>query len=319
MTPDRIIGKYTGESPGPLFVVTAAMHGNEHAGVRALELVFKMLEVEPVTNPDFVYHGTMLGLTGNVKAYTEKKRYIHKDINRSWFPEYITNLKKGHILYPEDEEKLQLLECIESEIHTGRYDKLILLDLHTTSSEGGIFSICTEDPVSIHLAKGLHAPVVRGLLNGIPGTTLHYFITENMGIDTHGVAFEAGHHDDPKSINRSIAAIINCMRTIGAVDSRHVENIHDQLLLDYSKNLPAMVNVIYKYTVTDNAKWRMLPGYQHFMKIEAGEILAYDHDKAVKAPFAGMILMPLYQSQGSDGFFIVEECEDLNQESGIVN
>ena len=304
----RIIGRYKGEKKGPLFVVTAAMHGNEHAGVKALQLVFKMLEVEPVTNPGFTYKGTLLGLIGNVKAYKASKRFIHKDINRSWFPEYISNLKNGVISDPEDEEKLELLMAIENEIRSGKYERMVLLDLHTTSSEGGIFSICTEDEESIRIAAELHAPVVRGLLNGIAGTTLHYFNQDNMGIHTSAVAFEGGQHNDPKSVNRIIASIINCMRSIGAVNKVDVENIHDQLLLEYSGNLPKMVNVKTKYSVKDNARWKMLPGYRHFQKINKGEILAIDDGKSVTAPQDGMILMPLYQDQGSDGFFIVEPC-----------
>lgn len=289
--------------------MTAAMHGNEHAGVRALELVFKMLEVEPITNPEFIYHGTMLGLIGNLKAYKENKRYIHKDINRSWFPEYIQRIKNGELSYPEDVEKLELLTTIEEALKTGQYDRLILLDLHTTSSEGGIFTICTNQEESIRIANGLHAPVIMGLLDGISGTTLHYFTNENMGIPTTAVAFEAGQHNDPKSVNRAIAAVINCMRSIHAVRDADVENIHDQLLLEYSRHLPKMVRVMTKHTVLDNTQWKMLPGYRHFQKIKKGEVLAYDHGKPIAAPADGMILMPLYQEQGSDGFFIVDEWE----------
>ena len=74
-----------------------SVHGNEPAGVKALDLLFKMLEVEPITNPDFVYHGEIIGLIGNLSAFNQKKRYIQKDINRSWLPKHINFIKSADI------------------------------------------------------------------------------------------------------------------------------------------------------------------------------------------------------------------------------
>ena len=45
---ERIIGKYTQGLPGPLLVCIGGMHGNERAGIRAIDLILKMLEVEPI-------------------------------------------------------------------------------------------------------------------------------------------------------------------------------------------------------------------------------------------------------------------------------
>jgi len=269
-----------------------------------------MLEVEPITNPDFKYHGTILGIIGNIKAYKQGKRYINRDINRMWSDELVQKIKlsKPEDLDGEEIEIFEILGVIGQETLSGKYQKMILLDLHTTSSEGGIFSITTEDTESIRIASALHAPVVKGLLKGISGTSLHYFCTKNIGIDSTALAFEAGQHEDPKSVNRTIAAIINCMRSIGAVNKHDVENIHDELLLNYSNNLPPLVNVIDKYTVKDNSKWLMKPGYTHFKSIQKGELLANDINGPVFAAHDGLILMPLYQAQGSDGFFIVEAC-----------
>ncbi|HHJ50479.1 MAG TPA: succinylglutamate desuccinylase, partial [Phaeodactylibacter sp.] len=84
---ERVIGRYTGKEKGPLLICFGGMHGNEPAGVRALEIMFKMLEVEPLSNPDFSFKGRLLGLRGNLRALQAKKRYIVKDLNRQWTPE----------------------------------------------------------------------------------------------------------------------------------------------------------------------------------------------------------------------------------------
>jgi len=49
----------------------------------------------------------------------------------------------------------------------------------------------------------------------------------------------------------------------------------------------------------------MKEGYRGFQVIEAGETIALDKDGPVTAPERGRLLMPLYQEQGNDGFFLV--------------
>lgn len=306
---DKIIGKYKGIEDGPLLIITAGMHGNEPAGVIALETVFKMLEDEPLKNPDFVYKGEIIGLVGNLAAYEQKKRYLQRDINRCWQPDYIENIKLADInsLMYEDLEIRQILDIISTEIQRTKPQKIYHLDLHTTSSIGGIFAITSDEEESIQIAHDLHVPVVLGLLKGINGTTLHYFKEENIGLPTVSIAFEGGQHDAPLSIHRCIAATINFMRTIGVVDAQHVENRHDHILLKYSENLPAIVELSYKYHIDDNALWQMNPGYKSFQTVKKGEVLATYDGHPIVSPQDGLILMPLYQSQGEDGFFIVEE------------
>jgi len=51
----------------------------------------------------------------------------------------------------------------------------------------------------------------------------------------------------------------------------------------------------------------MNPDYKNFQPISKGEILASDNDLNVSAPDDGLILMPLYQKRGDDGFFLIRE------------
>lgn len=307
---NRIIGKYKGTEPGPLLVITAAMHGNEPAGVRALDLLFKMLEVEPISNPDFVYKGEIIGIIGNLQAYQKGMRYIEKDINRCWTSEHINFIQATdkNLLLSEDLEIREILDILHQEINERRPDMMYLLDLHTTSSEG-IFCIATNDTQSIKIAKEIHVPVILGLLHGITGTTLHYFTQKNIGLPTASVAFEGGLHDDPLSVNRCIAAVINFMRTIGVINPLDVENHHNKILKEYSDGLPKLVEAFYKYTVKDNEKWKMEPGFKNFDKILKGDLLATYCGEPIYAPYGGYLLMPLYQKQGSDGFFIARDIE----------
>jgi len=308
---DRVIARYTENRKGPLLVVLSAMHGNEHSGVTAIQSVYKSLLEEPAVNSAFTYKGCFLGLIGNLKAYNAGKRFIEKDINRQFFATHVSKIKLSDstLLEDEDLEMKELLATIDEELASGNYTKLIVLDLHTTSSKGGIFTIPNEDPKSLEIALELHAPVIVGMLKGIQGTTLHYFNDKNFDIDTTSVTFESGQHDDSMSPKRAIAGLINCMRTIGAVDPEIVENKHDKLLLKYSTPLPKCSTLVERHPVSVADQFKMKPNYKNFQAIEKGEILATDVKGDITSPYDGMILMPLYQEQGEDGFFIIQESE----------
>lgn len=308
MIEKRLIGKYEGSQKGPLFICMAGMHGNEPAGVLALETVFQLLDREPSINPGFVFMGRMLGLVGNLRAFRQGKRFIVKDLNRQWSDENIGRISQANEqdLDSEDLEIRELLEAIRAEIDDYQPDRIVLLDLHTTSAAGGIFAIATDEPESVRIATGLHAPVVTGLLRGIQGTTLHFFNRKNFRCRTAGAAFEAGQHQDPLSVNRAIAAVINCMRSIGCVRPEDVENRHDELLIKYSKDLPKIADIIKVHHILADDHFKMRPGYQNFQPVIKGEWLASDRHGEILSPSDGMILMPLYQPQGSDGFFLVK-------------
>lgn len=305
----HIIGRFVGEEPGPLFLCIAGMHGNERAGVEALETVFALLDREPLVNPDFKYNGRLLGIIGNWRAYSEGKRFIVKDLNRQWTQENVQRIRNAtpSELDSEDQDLLEIHRLVEAEIAACQPTHMVLLDLHTTSATGGIFAIATDDPESIRIATGLHAPVVTGLMRGIRGTTLHYFTKENFGVPMAGAAFEAGQHEDPLSVNRSIAAIINCMRSICAVCAEDVEHRHDEILQEYSKNLPKIAEIIKVHSIMEGDDFTMRPGYRNFQHVSKGELLAHDRHGEIRSPADALILMPLYQPQGSDGFFLVKQ------------
>lgn len=307
----RIIGRYSGQEKGPLLICFGGVHGNEPAGVQALELMFKMLEVEPITNPAFSYKGALLGLIGNTEAYKSGQRFIDTDLNRIWTKEKVdfVSQAKEYVLNNEEKELKALIHTIQDEIENYQPHEIYILDLHTTSSYGGIFTIACDDQRSMEIAMELHAPVITGMLEGIYGTTLHYFNEDNFSVPTTGVLFESGQHTEPLSVNRAIAAITNCMRTIGSIDARHIENRHDRILIEYSRKLPKVATLVLRHEISNGDQFEMMPNYHNFQKVSKGEIIATNKYGAVSVPEDSLLLMPLYQKQGEDGFFLVKKLE----------
>ncbi|MBK9337372.1 MAG: succinylglutamate desuccinylase/aspartoacylase family protein [Lewinellaceae bacterium] len=311
---ERIIGTYTGAEPGALVIVFGAVHGNEHAGVLALEETFRMLEQEPTANPGFVFRGRLIGMIGNRQAYSTRQRFLDRDLNRLWTP---VNLRRILQTDPteriaEDQELAELYEAIRHEIQEVQPEALILLDLHTTSAEGGIFCIPSDDRASLRLAKELHAPVILGMLDGLEGTLLHFAAGNHFEICGYprysvGAAFESGQHDDPLSVSRAIAAIINCLRAAGCIRQEDVDSRHEFILKTFSDPLPKVTRLRHIHHIRPGDAFDMRPGYVNFQPIQQGEHLANDTTGPVLAPEDGLILMPLYQPQGSDGFFVVQE------------
>lgn len=305
----RIIDRYDGHQKGTLVFAIGGMHGNEWAGVRAIETMFEMLEREPSVNPGFEFKGRLVGLRGNLQALAVNQRFIVKDLNRQWTNENVARLKNTHSenLDAEDKELLDLLTTIENEIQVYKAQKVILIDFHTTTARGGIFTIPTDDPESIQLAKGLHAPVIKGMINRMKGTTLNYFTTENMGIETVAICFESGQHKDVLSVNRAVAALTNCLRTIGCVKKEDVEHRHDFILREYSQGLPKVSELVTIHNILPGDFFKMEPNYKNFQHVRKGDVLAKDKKGEIIAKTDGRILMPLYQKKGNDGFFLIKD------------
>lgn len=307
----RIIGSYTGDTEGPLLICIGGIHGNEPAGIVAIDEVLQWLENQKLNFPNFNYRGAFLGLKGNLEAIRQKKRFIDRDLNRMLSPEEINQFRSqpAGLHLQEEKECIELLDLIEEEIHHRKSPLTLILDLHTTTASGGVFSIAAEDNVSLSLAKGLHIPVILGIASGLKGTTIDYFNRPNENI--YCVVLEAGQHDDPQSVLRTVSAIINCMRALEAIDPQYVDHHHDGLLIDLGKNLPAVTRLIYHYKIQPGEKFIMKEGFKNFDLIQKGDWLADNQDGQIRAPTGGMILMPKYQPLGDDGFFIVEEVNEV--------
>ena len=137
---------------------------------------------------------------------------------------------------------------------------------------------------------------------------MHYF-NHNRFANRNVVAicFESGQHEDPLSINRAIAAITNCMRAIGSVRKEDVSHRHDYMLQTYSEGLPPLSHLIHKHTIQDGDQFEMYPGFKNFDQIAKGTPIASDRNGEILCPSDCRILMPLYQRQGDDGFFLIED------------
>ena len=308
----RRIGQFEGQAHGPLVIAIGGIHGNEPAGVLAIAEAFRILHALQATRSDFVFRVTFIGLIGNLHAFSEGRRFIQEDLNRAWTYTKVARALAMPIFQLEAENKqIRVLGAMIRRLVKARQPgTVVLLDLHTTSAEGGIFCIPTDEGPSLTLAKGMYAPVILGLMKDIEGTILQYAMEGRFHFRGYpqtslGVAFEAGQHNDPDSVVRSVAAILFCLSASGCMETTFIDKRFEDLLKQSEAVLPAVTRLHHVHKIQEGDQFRMKPGYLNFQPVRRGEHLADDRKGPVYAPFDGYILMPLYQTQGADGVFVV--------------
>ncbi len=309
---NRIVGERVGSENGPLLIILTQIHGNEPAGLVAVKELFNAIDRERIEKPNFKFCGRILALHGNKKAVENNARYIQEDLNRCWTKEKVDQIMSQDPATLQDEafEQFEILTLIHHYISNTKPTRVLLLDIHTTTAHGGIFTIPAPTTEARRIALTMHAPVLHDFLKGLKGTTLHYFCIENFpGIDITGICFEAGQHNCKDSPKHAISAIINCFAAIGGFYEEDIESKHDILLLQQSNGLPLEAKLVYVHPINPDDDFNMLdyPIYKNFAPIKKGEIIANDKNGPIASPASGLILMPLYQKQGEDGFFIIKE------------
>ena len=307
----RIIGERSGSKPGPLLLVLTQIHGNEPAGKKAIESLFEIIDLEYYKNKNFDFRGNIVGLIGNLEASNKGLRYIDTDLNRLWTLENVDKIKKNKSknFNTEESQLFDLLETINFYISKFHNQQIVILDIHTTTAEGGVFIIPSEDNLSKEIARNINAPVLNGFLKDLNGTILHYFQKSNFtDLDICSICFEAGQHQSTDSIDYALSAIIQCFTSIGGFYPEDVDPKHSQKLS--MNHLPKEADLIYSHRIKEGDDFSMRSDkiFKNFDKVSKGELLAYDKFGEIRSKEDGMILMPLYQKQGNDGFFIIKEC-----------
>jgi len=191
--------------------------------------------------------------------------------------------------------------CDEIEGSSG---PIAILDLHTTSSTSVPFCLFADRLQNRAFAEALGLPMILGLEEAIEGTLLEYF--DAPGITVVGV--EGGQHAARSSVDRLVAVLWLALahaRMLGAGSERPREVVQSvDLLRSASADVPRVLEVLHRYPVRNGSSFRMRPGFANLQPVARGQALADDSGAVVPAPRDGRILMPLYQSLGSDGFFI---------------
>lgn len=297
----RLLGSYRGDSAGPLVVGIGGMHGNEPAGAVALQRALDILRSRKVP-----FRGTLVGFAGNRAALARGSRYVDEDFNRVWSQERVRRIRAGVAsadATAEQREQRELLECLDSQL-AQRRGPVVCLDLHTTSAAGTPFVVIGDTLLNRRFGFRLRAPVVLGLEERLESTILNH-----LGEEGHvAVGFEGGQHEAPSAVAIHLAAIRTVLATAGCIRAEDfplpadVLDVYDD---EETDGLPLVVEIRHHHVIRDGDEFVMEPGFKNFQPVTRGQLLARDRRGPIRAGESGQILMPLYQGQGADGFFLV--------------
>lgn len=298
----HIIASVRGSLPGPTLVILGGIHGNEPAGVLAIDRVLPRIKERKA-----LLRGDIVLLRGNTRALEQKVRYIEADLNRQWTAAQINDSRPNDVAeMSEILEQRELLLALKEAVSRARGD-VYFVDLHTTSAAGKPFATVGDTIRNRRFALKFPVVIVLGLEEQIDGTLLEFI--NNRGAITMG--FEAGQHKALTSVDNHEALIWLATVAAGNFDARdiHLERYRSQL--KHASGGSRVVEVRHRHAISAEDEFEMEPGYRNFQPIKRGQLLAKDRRGEITACETGLILMPLYQKLGDDGFFLGREVKQF--------
>jgi hypothetical protein len=297
----REIGIKDDGRPGPLVLITAGLHGNEPAGVRAVREVLESLEGTPTG-------GRIVALAGNLAAIQLGLRHQGQDLNRLWKPENLQPLggRSPEDDRPDERELRALFSTIEAERDGARAkaQRVVLIDLHSTSVDGGGFSVVPDSIPSRRLARDIGLPVILGLEERIEGPLLTWLVSQG---DT-AVVIEGGQHDAALTQEILRDGLWVALNHLGVLPEHDERVDRARVLMRAScDDVPEVLDLVYAHVIDVDSHFLMDAGWTNFMPVNLDQQLAHEGSTPVPAPIGGFMLMPLYQGLGSEGFFLCRE------------
>jgi succinylglutamate desuccinylase len=297
VTVERVIGSVEGRRKGPTVVVVGGLHGNEPAGIHAAVRVLAHLGEHR-----WALHGRVVVVAGNRAALAAARRYLDRDLNRGWTPAGFAAATAQHAA--EDAEQIELAQLFER-FAVEADGPVTFLDLHTSSGASPPFTIIADTLRSRSAALELPVPIILGLEETIDGSLTGWLADRGHA----AIAVEGGRHDDPATIDRHAAAIWLTLVACSALRPRDVPDLAAQRarLAMAAADLPRVVEIVHRHPITPSDGFAMEGGFRSFAQVSKGALLARDHRGEIRAPEDARVLLPLYQAQGDDGFFLARD------------
>lgn len=288
----RVFSVLDSHKPGPLVIVVVALHGNEHVGFHGLQRLAEKLSNEYFT-------GKVVGITGNLAAANKKQRFITKDLNRFFLSHF---LNEAHPDIPEWHEARGLIDAIDAQIAAMPDATAVhMLDVHSMSGAGTPFTCFPHTAFNEVLAHQLPLPAIADIVEILPGTLTAYYAQKL----TSTMVVECGQHDADITKEIGEAAITSFLSLVGCLHDAHLIASAEDLLRQQTHGTDAIfTRVNYRYHIEHQGYFEMQPGFHNLQEVNEHQLMAHDREGRVHAPYTGRVVLPCYQKQGDDGFFI---------------
>ncbi len=285
-----------GKRPGPVLLITAALHGDEINGVEVCRRLLKLPKLNTL-------RGTLIVVPiVNTYGFVQQSRYLpdRRDLNRS-FPGSEKGSLGSRMAWQFTDRILK--KCTHViDLHTGAIHRSNLPQVRATS----------RDKVSLKMAESFNAPIIikaasrDGTMRGT---------ANNLGIPI--ILYEAGEalRFDEQSIKIGVRGIVNVMHSLGMLRSVRKQEKTQSLFSKKSSWVRAEHDGIARYY------------FGLGQKVEVGDVLAHiyspysDFEVAVTATFSGIIIgrnnLPLINE--GEALFHIAEVSELEEAEKTID
>jgi predicted deacylase len=285
-----------GKRPGPVLLITAALHGDEINGVEICRRLLRLPKINSLK-------GTLIVVPiVNTYGFVQQSRYLpdRRDLNRS-FPGSEKGSLGSRMAWQFTDRILK--KCTHViDLHTGAIHRSNLPQVRATS----------RDKVSLKMAESFNAPIIikaasrDGTMRGT---------ANNMGIPI--ILYEAGEalRFDEHAIKIGVRGIMNVMHSLGMLRSVKRPEKTRSLFSKKSSWIRAEHDGIARYY------------FGLGQKVNQGDTLAHiyspysDFEVAVQASFSGIIIgrnnLPLINE--GEALFHIAEVSELEEAEKTID
>lgn len=262
--------------PGPTVAIFAGLHGNELAGVIAVQELASTLKLT---------RGSAILVVANPPAVKANKRMLEKNMNRCFYPE-----SDGSSY--EDARARVLMKILD------KCDALI--DLHMFYDDDGVpFVICEEN--ALELASKFDVDIISTNWSTTePGATDGYMFQKGK----IGVCIECGPISKPQEYKEfALRSVYQMLRYYDMTDA----------IVEYSKT-PKRIIRVQKAIHKTSSNFKLKKGLQNFMALEDNQVIAEDGSRKYQANAGEYIIFPHYNARiGEEAYVIGTEIQSRYQ------
>ncbi|HMB66313.1 MAG TPA: succinylglutamate desuccinylase/aspartoacylase family protein [Patescibacteria group bacterium] len=262
------VTKKKGGKPGKKLAVFAGVHGDERAGVFALEKLIKNIEPEA---------GEVYFVYANPEAIERDVRYTEKNLNRCF-------LKEAGVENYEERRAKELMPILD--------ECDALLDLHASNNkEATPFIICGEDCRDI--VGIFDFDIVSFDWDDIePGATDGYMYNQGKP----GICLECGSlHQSEENADLAYVSALRFLEYFGAVKNEAGE---------YNKRPQRSVQVV-RAVKKKTEDFGFVKDFADFKKLTPGEVFAWDGEEKYVAGEDECIIFPDSDQKIGDEVFVL--------------
>ena len=304
----RELGWYeSGDQHGLTLVVIGGVHGNEPAGLIAAQRVLDLLEAERPME----FNGRLVVLAVNLPAlnsHDANARYIDFDLNRLFTDEQVAMPSDSSV---EHEQMNDMLAAIHS--CKARCERMIVMDLHTTSSESSPVVVLEDSIPARMFARQMPMPIYLGFEEELGGLLVDRVTNEMKSV---AIVVEGGQHDDPRSVDAHESAIWAGLDAAGILKSdalEHAVKPNDYLRSACGDQANKVFDIRHRQAIM-HEDFEICEGVGADTRVQQEKTpIAVEAGVAIFSPVRGRVFLPNMQKVkrvGDDGFFVVREIDE---------